>query len=126
MEQTHLSQHPESAAAVLREMALYMRAAKERGEDVTPDEIVAHIHNTRFHQMYTLANQFEGEELIEFLGEEIVTRLRKADLARLRKGREQGQSHRSEVEPERRTSNRNAPRMDAIAARAHANKIMGR
>jgi hypothetical protein len=96
MQATQLSAHPESAAAVLREMALYMRAAKERGEEVSPDELVEHVHNSRFKQMYTLANQFEGEELIEFLGEEVVKRLRKADLARLKAGRDNGQSHKSE------------------------------
>ncbi|MHA0111039.1 hypothetical protein ACXYUI_28465, partial [Klebsiella pneumoniae] len=31
MQSTQLSKHPESAAAVLREMAMYMRVAKERG-----------------------------------------------------------------------------------------------
>ena len=98
MEATHLSKHPESAAATLREMAVYMRAAKERGEEVTPDELVAHVHNNRFHQMYTLAHQYEGPDLIEFLGEEIVNRIRKADLERLRAQRNQpAATHRAEA-----------------------------
>lgn len=88
MKATHLSAHPESAAAVLREMAVYMRAAKERGETVTPEELVEHVHRNRFTQMYTLAHQYEGDDLIEFLGDEIVNRIRRADLARLKKSRE--------------------------------------
>jgi hypothetical protein len=122
---SHLSAHPESEAGLIREMAMYMRAAKERGEDVTPQQLVEHIHNTRFHQLYTLAHQFEGNDLIEFLGEEIVTRIRKADLARLRAGRDRGETHRQEVSQESPRSSRNAPRMDAIEARKHAAKIMG-
>lgn len=124
MRATHLSAHPESSAGVLREMAMYMRAARERGEDVTPQELVEHIHNTRFNQLYTLAHQFEGDQLIDFLGEEIVTRIRKADMARLRAKRNQGESHRTEQQPER-TKGTRPPRMDAFEARKHAQKIFG-
>jgi len=101
MASTQLSKHPESAAATLREMALYMRAAKERGEEPTPEELVEHIHNNRFNQFYTLAHAMEGEELIEFLSEDIVNKIRKADLARLRAGRGDTQQHRTteRVEP---------------------------
>jgi len=124
MQATDLSKHPESAAATLREMALYMRAAKERGEDVTPQELVEHIHNNRFNQFYTLANQLEGEDLIEFLGEEVVKRMRKADLARIKAARgEQGESHRSEETWTPRRSERSKP-MDAYEARRHADKIL--
>jgi hypothetical protein len=122
MEMTHLSKHPESAASTLREMALYMRAAKERGEDVSPQELVEHIHNNRFHQMYTLAQEFQGEDLIEFLGEEIVTRIRKADLARLKAKREPQNSHKDESwtndQPKKKT------KMDPYEAREHANRVL--
>ena len=125
MQATHLSKDPEVAASVLREMALYMRAAKERGEDVTPDELVEHIHNQRFTQFYSLAHQFSGEELVEFLGEEIVSRIRKTDLDRIRKSRQGGapQSYRDET---RASSPKQTPRktMDSWQAREHANKIM--
>lgn len=124
MKATHLSAHPESAAGVLREMAMFMRAARERGEEVTPQELVEHIHSTRFNQLYTLAHQFDGEQLIEFLGEEIVTRIRKADLAKLRAKREQGQSHRTEPQ-ERTKSDKRPPRMDAIQAKKHAQRLFG-
>ena len=125
MQATHLSKDPESAASVLREMAIYMRAARERGEDVTPDELVEHIHNQRFSQFYNLAHKFEGEELIEFLGEEIVNRIRKSDLARLRASRGVGesQSHKNESwTPPKQSST--PKRMSGLDAREHANKIL--
>lgn len=121
MEMTHLSAHPESAAATLREMAMYMRAAKERGEDVTPEEIVEHVHNSRFNQFYTLAHQYDGDELIEFLGDEIVNRIRKADLARLRANRAGGESFRSE-ETYRPSSNAPSTKMDPHAAKMMVRK----
>lgn len=88
MKSSQLGDHPESAAATLREMAVFMRACKARGEDVTAEDLVQHIHNNRFHQMYTLAHQYEGDQLIEFLGEEIVNRIRKADIERIKKRRQ--------------------------------------
>jgi hypothetical protein len=123
MEATQLSAHPESAAATLREMAMYMRAAKERGEDVTPEELVEHVHNSRFHQLYTLAHQFEGDQLIDFLGEEIVNRIRKADLARLKAKREPQATYKSEAWT---TSQGTKPtkKMDGWEAREHARKML--
>lgn len=88
MESTVLSKNPETQAALLREMAMYMRAAKENGEDVTPQDLVEHIQSNRFKQYHTLANQFEGDELIEFLGKDVVNKIRKADLERLRSKRQ--------------------------------------
>jgi hypothetical protein len=84
MESTLLSKHPETSAALLREMAMYMRTAKENGEDVSPQELAQFVENNRFKQYHMLANQFEGEQLIEFLGKDIVNKIRKADLERLR------------------------------------------
>lgn len=125
MKQTQLSAHPESAAAVLREMALYMRAAKERGEEVSPQELVEHVHNNRFHQMYTLAHQFEGDDLIEFLGEEIVNRIRKADLARLKAKREPQATHKNDSWG---SSNDEKPakKMDMWSAKEHARKMLSK
>lgn len=123
MQSTQLSKHPESAAAVLREMAMYMRVAKERGEEVTPEQLVEHVHNTRFHQMYTLSHQFEGEELIEFLGEEIVNRIRRADLARIKAKREPQATHKDDDwQPASKT--KNTDRMDSYSAAQHARKII--
>jgi hypothetical protein len=125
MQATHLSQDPESAAAVLREMAIYTRAARERGESVTPDELVEHIHNQRFRQFYNLADKFEGEELLEFFGDKILNKMRKADLARLRtsRGEGQSQSHRNEswAAPD---AEKPKKRMSGLDAREHANKIL--
>lgn len=126
MQSTHLSKDPESAASVLREMALYMRAAKERGEEVTPDELVEHIHNQRFQQFYNLAHQFEGDELIDFLGEEIVKRIRKADLTRLKasRGGNQEQSHKDENWSVSKKEDKAPKKMDGMDAREHVNKIL--
>jgi hypothetical protein len=126
MESTHLSADPETSASVLREMALYMRAAKERGQDVTPDELVEHIHNQRFTQFYSLAHQFNGEELIEFLGDEIVNRIRKTDIERIRKSRGGGQNQSFRDESRAAGQPSNAPRktMDPWQAREHANKVL--
>lgn len=88
MESSILSKNPETQAALLREMALYMRAAKEQGEDVTAQDLVEHIQSNRFKQYHMLANQFEGDELIEFLGKDVVAKIRKADLERLRSKRQ--------------------------------------
>lgn len=88
MQATPLSAHPESAGQIMKEMAAYMRAAREQKIDVTPDELVEHVHNIRFKQFYTLANTMEGGELIEFLGPDVLKRIRKHDLEQLRKSRE--------------------------------------
>ena len=89
MESTVLSQNPETSAALLREMALYMRAAKEQGEDVSPAELAQHIESNRFRQYHMLANQFEGQQLIDFLGKDVINKIRKADLESLRSKRQQ-------------------------------------
>jgi hypothetical protein len=126
MESTHLSADPETSASVLREMALYMRACKERGEDVTPEQLVEHIHNQRFTQFYSLAHQFQGEELIEFLGEEIVNRIRKTDIERIRKARGGGAPDKSYRDENRAASQPTHSRktMDPWQAREHANKVL--
>lgn len=127
MSMTQLSKHPESAASTLREMALYMRICKERGEEVTAEDLVDHIHNSRFNQFYMLAQQFDGDELIEYLGEDIVKKIRKSDLARLRASRgvpqdeNITQQHRSDVG----TKSKAPKRFDAYEAREMANKLFG-
>ncbi len=125
MEATPLSKHPESAAATLREMALYMRAAKEQGEEVTADQIVEHIHNNRFHQMYTLANQFQGEDLLDFLGDEVAARVAQAHLARIKAKRgDPGQSHKSESWSTRDQKPGRGERLDATALRQRTNRLL--
>lgn len=84
MESTVLSKNPETQAALLREMAMYMRTAKEQGEDVDAAELAQFIETNRFKQYHSLANQFDGDQLIEFLGKDVLNKIRKADLERLR------------------------------------------
>lgn len=123
MQATHLSKNPESAAAVLREMALYMRTAREQGEEVTPEELVEHIHNQRFQQFYSLAHEFEGDELIEFLGDEIVGRIRRADLARLKASRSQPEQQHKDESPAAKVK-KEPKKMDPWEAKEYANKII--
>lgn len=84
MKQSSLSKNPETAAATLREMALYYRAAKAQGETPTPEELAAHVEQKYFKGMYELANTLEGEDLVQFLGDQIVKKIRTYDLNRLK------------------------------------------
>ena len=84
MENTKLSKNPQIASQVLREMAMYMRSAKQQGVDLTPDELVQHVESSRYTGYHTLANSLEGEELIDFLGKDVIKKIRSADLKRLR------------------------------------------
>tara|TARA_R110002126_G_scaffold42101_1_gene121974 strand:- start:10 stop:1035 length:1026 start_codon:yes stop_codon:yes gene_type:complete len=84
MENTVLSSNPQIAGQVLREMATYMRSAKQQGIDLTPDELVQHVETSRYAGYRTLANGLEGEQLIEFMGKDVVNKIRKADLKRLK------------------------------------------
>lgn len=89
MELTPFAKDPATQSAVLREMALYLRACKAAGEsDVSPEDIVAHLSNRRTSEYKSVVSKHKGQELIDFLGEDVVKELRKADLANLRKGRE--------------------------------------
>jgi hypothetical protein len=119
MEKTPLSKDPEVAGSVLREMALFMRAAREQGVEVSPDELVQHIHNQRYHQMYSLAHQFEGEQLLEFLGEEVVNRIRKADLQRIKASRTNTTTHSND---KWQTREQPAKRMDAKSLKDYVNE----
>jgi len=121
MQMTQLSADPESAAEVLRTMALYMRTAREHGETVTPEQLVEHVHGSRFNQLYSLAHALDGSELVDFLGEEIVKRIRKHDLGQLRAGRDQGQSHRSEESWAPQT--KKVDRMDSKQAQERVRKM---
>lgn len=96
MESTDLSKHPETAAATLREMALYMRSAKDNGLDITPEELVQHVENKRYKEYHTLVNSFDGDQLVSFLGEDLVNKIRKYDLARLV---EKKRAERGEIQP---------------------------
>jgi hypothetical protein len=83
MSRSTLSKNPETAAATLREMALYYRACKEQGETPTPEELAQHVEQKYFKGLYSLAETLDGEELVQFLGEGLVKKIRKYDLSRL-------------------------------------------
>ena len=84
MESSPLSQHPETSAATLREMAVFLRAAKESGTDVSPEEIANHVETRKYKEFYALTNHLQGDELVSFLGEDTVKKIRAFDLDRLR------------------------------------------
>lgn len=96
MEFTPLSKNPETAAATLREMAVYMRTLRAQGEDATPEEIAQHVENRKYKEFYSLANTLEGEDLVKFLGEDVVKKIRKFDLSRLERKTGNRQSFRSQ------------------------------
>ena len=83
MEQSVLSKSPATAAATLRDMALYYRMAKQQGHEVTPEELSSHVEQKQLSTLHAAANSLSGEELISFLGEAVIKKMRAADLARL-------------------------------------------
>ena len=86
MSKSSLSKNPETAAATLREMALYYRAYKEQtGEAPDANELAQHVEQKYFKGLYELANTLEGDELVQFLGPQIIKKLRAYDLGQLTK-----------------------------------------
>ncbi|RYZ74262.1 MAG: hypothetical protein EOP09_00690 [Proteobacteria bacterium] len=83
MEQSVLSKNPDTAAATLRDMALFYRAARQQGHDVTPDEIAAHVERKHLTGFHSAANTLSGEELVSFLGADVVKKIRAHDLGQL-------------------------------------------
>jgi hypothetical protein len=123
MESTPLSKDPETAAMAMRDMAMMLRAAKERGIEVSAEDLAQHAQAKYQKAMYSLANQLEGEDLIGFLGEDVVKKIRKADLARLKANNQPTQSHKNE-DWEAPKSNAPRNRMDPYAAREQARKLL--
>lgn len=123
METTPLSKDPETAAMAMRDMAMMLRAAKERGIEVSAEELAQHAQAKYQKAMYSLANQLEGEDLIGFLGEDVIKKIRKADLARLRANNQPTQSHKNDD-----WSNESAPQtrkhVDPRTAREEARKML--
>lgn len=89
LELTPLSKNPAVQAETLREMATYMRLARQAGYEASPEELAHHVSGNKLSSYRTLAEQMEGDELLEFFGEKIAMKMRKADLSRIRKAREQ-------------------------------------
>jgi 3-methyladenine DNA glycosylase Tag len=87
MKKSPLSKNPETAAATLREMALYYRSYKaETGEAPNAEELANHVEQKYYKGMYELSGTLEGEDLVQFLGEGVVNKIRKYDLAKLKGG----------------------------------------
>jgi hypothetical protein len=124
MESTPLSKDPETAAMAMRDMAMMLRAAKERGIEVSAEELALHAQNKYQKAMYSLANQLEGEDLIGFLGEDVIKKIRKADLARLKANNQQTQSHKSDDWSKQDAAPRSNKHIDPRTAREEARKML--
>ncbi len=130
MEASVLSKDPAESAAVLREMAMYARLAKQNGEEMpSAEELASHVENSRLKQYHSVAQTLDGEDLIKFLGETIVNKIRKTDLARLR-----AKHGMSDGQPTERDDSWNEPSsskskkaefLDPVSAREHIRKKLG-
>ena len=117
MSASHLSADPQVKAEMLRDLAVYMRAAKERGEQVTPQELVENYHGLRMRQYFALCEQHSGDELLDILGERTVNKMNKASIERIKKARNQpSQSYRNETKSSRSPSGNYIDPSDAIFA----------
>lgn len=87
LEATPLSKSPEVSAEALRDMALYLRAARAQGENPDPAELADHVNRKYYKAMHGVASNLDGGELLEFLGADIVKKINKAYLAK-HKGQE--------------------------------------
>lgn len=125
MESSPLSKDPETAAVAMRDMAMMLRAAKERGIEVAPEELAKHAES-RYHKgMYALANRLEGEDLISFLGEDVVKKIRKADLTRLKANDQTVKTHKNDSWESADSSSKKSPsRVDPYEARERARKLL--
>lgn len=123
MDSTPLSKDPETAAMAMRDMAMMMRAAKERGIEVSAEDLAKHAETKYQKAMYSLANTLEGEDLISFLGEDVIKKIRKADLARLKANSPQTQSYKQDSWDAPQSKGSKKP-MDAYAAREQARKLL--
>jgi len=84
LDKTPLSKDPATAQGAIRDMAMYMRIAKEQGIEVGADELAAHVNDRHYKSMHALANQLDGNDLINFLGKDVLAKIRKADLAAIK------------------------------------------
>lgn len=127
-----LSKDPAESAAVLREMAMYARIARQNGEEMpSAEELAAHVENSRLKQYHSVAQTLDGDDLISFLGESIVKKIRQADLARLRAKQglsDQAPVHKSETwgdDGEKPTKSNKREFIDPVTARELARKRLG-
>lgn len=123
LEATPLSKDPQVAASAMRDMALYLRTAKDRGLDVSPDELAAHVNDKYYKGMRALAGQLDGNDLIEFLGKDVLAKIRKSDLSALKSREPAPQTHKNEEWVQERS--KVAKRMDPYEAREMVKRKLG-
>lgn len=88
LESTPLSKTPEVAAEALRDMALYLRAARANGENPDPSELADHVNAKYYKAAHSLLSSLDADAALEFLGPELVKKLNKATLAKHRASQE--------------------------------------
>ncbi|HEY9661953.1 MAG TPA: hypothetical protein V6C65_26150 [Allocoleopsis sp.] len=88
IQQSPLAQDPDTSAATIKEMAMYMKMCRDAKYDVTPEEIAAHVEKKHNKSIQHLVGKLKGEQLIRYLGQDIINEVRRYDLQQLQKSRE--------------------------------------
>lgn len=125
MEFSSLSKDPETAAVAMRDMAMMLRAAKERGIEVSPEELARHAESKFYKGMRSLAETLEPADLIQVLGPDITKKIRKYDLAQLKSNDQQYKTHKDdswETKESRQPASKG--KMDPYAARQKAREML--
>lgn len=128
MEATPLSKDPAVAAETLRDMATYLRMAREKNVDLTPEEIAEHVNNNRYKQYYALSQQLSGEDLIKFLGDDTVNKImtHNLDTIKKRRGEKKQQQPQKAWNPSRQQpTDKKSQRMDPQDARDMVRRNLG-
>ena len=89
LEITPLSKNESVKTEVVAEMARYLRLCKQNGYEVTPDELAEHVARNRMSSYHTLAQDLDGDDLVDWLGDNVAQKILKRELNRIRKNREQ-------------------------------------
>lgn len=125
MEASPLSKDPETAAVAMRDMAMMLRAARERGMEVSPDDLAKHAENKFYKGMRSLAENLEAKDLLDVLGPDIIKKLRKYDLAQLKSNDQQYKTHKDDSwEVEGNSKPSKGAKLDPYAARMKAREML--
>lgn len=108
---TPFANDPEVAGEVVREMAVYARAAKARGEDFDAQKLAEHVQGKYTKAFASLSAKLEGEQLLALLGDGVLRKIRAADLARIKasQGRHEKPDTVDEDTWEQEPANKKAP-----------------
>jgi hypothetical protein len=87
IEASPLAQDPDTQAATIKEMALYMKLCRDAKYDVTPEEIAAHVEKKHNKSIQHLVSKLKGKQLIQYLGDNIINEIRRYDLEQLQQSR---------------------------------------